>query len=299
MAIQIRDSRVQAVLNEGETLTQLAGDFQFTEGPIWHPAEQHLTFSDIPANRMFRWSEEEGVALFREPSNMTNGNTYDREGRMLSCEHATSRVTRTEHDGTITVLASHYQGKELNSPNDIVVRNDGTVYFTDPSYGRRSGTGLVREPELEFCGVYRIDPAKDNALTLLAKDFDMPNGLAFTPDQRSLYVADTPRMHIRKFAVDANGSLTGGDVFAESTGEGAGAPDGLKTDSAGHVFCAGPGGVHIYHPSDGVCLGVIETPAFCANFTWGGDDLRTFFLTSSTCLYRMRVKVPGLALFQT
>ena len=153
------------------------------------------------------------------------------------------------------------------------MRNDGAVYFTDPSYGRRGATGLLRAPELDFCGVFRIDPANDNTLTLLAKDFEMPNGLAFTPDQGSLYVADTPRMHIRKFAVDANGSLTGGAVFAESMGVGAGAPDGLKTDSAGHVFCAGPGGVHIYHPSDGACLGVIETPAFCANFTWGGDDL--------------------------
>ena len=299
MAIQVRDGRLLAVSDRNETLTQLAGDFQFTEGPIWHPSERHLTFSDIPANRMFRWSEAEGLALFREPSNMANGNTYDKAGRMLSCEHATSRVTRTEHDGAITVLASHYEGKELNSPNDIVVRNDGTIWFTDPTYGRFGGTGLARELELDFRGVYRIDPANGNALTLLAKDFEMPNGLAFTPDQRSLYVADTPRMHIRKFAIDANGALSGGDVFAESSGEGAGAPDGLKTDSAGHVFCAGPGGVHIYHPSDGACLGVIETPAFCANFTWGGDDLRTFFLTASTGLYRMRVQVPGLALFGT
>ena len=294
MSIEIRDRRFLDVVPDDLALEQLAGDFQFTEGPIWHPREEHLTFSDIPANRMFRWREA-GLTLFREPSNMTNGNTYDRQGRILSCEHATSRVTRTELDGSITVVASHYEGKELNSPNDIVVRNDGGIYFTDPTYGRAPHTGVSREPELDFRGVYRLDP-DSLTLTLLASDFNMPNGLAFTPDHRSLYVADTPEMHIRKFAVDANGALTGGDVFARSTGVGAGAPDGLKTDSAGHVFCAGPGGVHVYHPSDGTCLGVIETPAFCANFTWGGDDLRTLFLTASTGLYRTRVKVPGIAL---
>ena len=296
MSIEIRDRRFLDVVDEGLELEQLAGDFQFTEGPIWHPREKHLMFSDIPANRMFRWSEAGGVAVFREPSNMTNGNTYDQQGRMLSCEHATSRVTRTEADGSVTVLASHYQDKELNSPNDIVVRSDGTVWFTDPTYGRADRTGVVREPELDFRGVYRLHPDGGD-LVLLAKDFDMPNGLAFTPDHRSLYVADTPRRHIRRFAIEADGSLSGGDVFAESSGDGSGAPDGLKTDSAGNVFCAGPGGVHVYHPADGTCLGVIQTPAFCANFAWGGDDLRTFFLTSSTGLYRTRVKVPGIALF--
>ena len=296
MSIEIRDERFLGIADEALELEQLAGDFQFTEGPIWHPREKHLTFSDIPANRMFRWSEAAGLAVFREPSNMTNGNTYDRQGRILSCEHATSRVVRTEADGSITVLASHYDGKELNSPNDIVVRNDDTVWFSDPTYGRLGNTGVVREPELDFRGVYRLHP-DCGRLEPLAKDFEMPNGLAFTPDHRSLYVADTPRMHIRKFAIDSDGSLRGGEVFAESSGSGPGAPDGLKTDGAGHVFCAGPGGVHVYHPADGTCLGVLRTPAFCANFTWGGDDFRTFFLTSSTGLYRTRLKVPGIPLF--
>ena len=296
MGIQIRDERFLAVVDQDLALETLASDFQFTEGPIWHPKDKHLTFSDIPASRMFRWSEAEGLRVFREPSNMTNGNTYDHDGRILSCEHATSRVTRTEADGAITVLASHYDGKELNSPNDIVVRKDGTIWFTDPTYGRLGHTGVVRDPELDFRGVYRIDPATLE-LSCVASDFEMPNGLAFTPDHEAIYIADTPRMHVRKFAIDADGALSGGEVFAESTGDGAGAPDGLKTDSLGHVFCAGPGGVHVYHPSDGSCLGVIETPAFCANFTWGDDDLCTFYLTSSTALYRTRVKVAGIALF--
>ena len=296
MAIEVRDERVRDVVDVGETLTRLAGDFRFTEGPIWHPAERHLTFSDIPGNRIHRWSEADGVSVLREPSHMANGNTYDGQGRMLTCEHATSRVTRTEPDGAVTILASHYRGKELNSPNDIVVRRDGTIWFTDPTFGRADSVGVARPLELDFRGVFRMGPDGED-LTVVCADCDMPNGLAFNPAQDRLYVADTPRMHVRRFAVDDGGALTGGEVFAESSGDGPGAPDGLKTDAAGHVFCAGPGGVHIYHPADGACLGVIPTPAFCANFTWGGADMRTFFLTASTALYRMRVKVPGMPLF--
>ena len=296
MGIQVRDERLLEVVDAHAAVETLERGFRFTEGPAWHPQAQHLTFSDIPANRLFRWSEAEGLALFREPSNMANGNTYDRDGRLLSCEHATSRVTRTEADGSVAVLASHYDGLELNSPNDIVARKDGTVWFTDPTYGRESHTGVPRAPELDFRGVYRFDPA-DGSLALAARDFDMPNGLAFTLDHAALYVADTPRMHIRKFDVDEDGALAGGEVFAKSVGVGQGAPDGLKIDSAGHVFCAGPGGVHVYEPERGACLGVIETPAFCANFAWGGEDLRTLFLAASDCLHRIRVKVPGIALF--
>ena len=296
MNIEVRDDRFLDVVPEDLQLETLAEGFAFTEGPIWHPQNKHLTFSDIPNSRMHRWSEAGGVTVFRDPSNMTNGNTYDHQGRILSCEHETSRVTRTALDGSITVVASHYDGKELNSPNDIVVRRDGGIYFTDPDFGRRSGTGVVREPQLDHRGVYRLDP-ESLELTLLATEFGQPNGLAFTLDHNALYVADTPRMQIRRFDVAADGGLSGGEVFAESTGEGAGAPDGLKIDSHGHVFCAGPGGVHVYHPDDGACLGVIRTPAFCANFTWGGDDFLTFFMTSSTCLYRTRVKVPGIPLF--
>ncbi len=296
MSIEVRDDRFLEIVEEDLTLETLAEDFKFTEGPVWHAGEKHLTFSDIPANRMFRWSNADGLNLFREPSNMTNGNTYDLQGRIVSCEHATSRVTRLSADGEWEVLASHYESKELNSPNDIVVRNDGMIYFTDPAYGRGAHTGIVRDQELDFQGVYRLDP-ESKALTLLARDFDQPNGLCFSLDHSELYVADTPRLHVRKFRIEADGSLSGGEVFAESTGEGAGAPDGLKIDSAGDVFCAGPGGVHVYHPEDGTCLGVINTPAFCANFTWGDDDLCTFYMTSSTALYTTRVKVPGIALF--
>ncbi len=295
MGIEIRDPRLLDIIAEDAELETLAEGFQFTEGPIWHPIEKHLTFSDIPNNRMHRWSEAAGVTVYRHPSNLANGNAYDKQGRILTCEHGTSRVVREELDGTIEVLASHWEGKELNSPNDIVVRSDGDIFFTDPTFGRAAQTGISRPVELDFTGVYKID-GKSGELRLLRRDFTQPNGLAFTQDERILYIADTPQMHIRKFAVAADGSLTGGEVFAESSGQGAGAPDGLKVDSEDNVYCCGPGGVHIYAP-DGVCLGVIQTAAFCANFTWGDDDFHMFYMTSSNHLYRIPVKVPGVAAF--
>ncbi|MCE2407259.1 MAG: SMP-30/gluconolactonase/LRE family protein, partial [Pseudomonadales bacterium] len=294
--IEIRDSRLLDIVSEDTELEVLGEGFGFTEGPIWHPQDKHLTFSDIPSNRMHRWSEATGVTVYREPSNLANGNTYDKEGRILSCEHGTSRVVREEHDGTLNVLASHWDDKELNSPNDIVVRSNGDIFFTDPTFGRADHTGIPRELELDFRGVYKID-GQSGELTLLRNDFTQPNGLAFTQDERYLYVADTPEMHIRKFDVSTDGTLSGGDVFTNSTGEGAGAPDGLKVDSNDNVYCCGPGGVHVYAP-DGICLGVIQTPAFCANFTWGDDDFLTFYMTSSNHLYRIPVKVPGVPLFR-
>ena len=295
MGLEIRDRRLLDILYEDTELETLGEGFQFTEGPIWHPIEKHLTFSDIPENRMHRWTEAGGVSVYREPSNLANGNTYDKQGRILTCEHGTSRVVREEDDGTLTVIASHWEEKELNSPNDIVVRSNGDIFFTDPTFGRADHTGISREIELDFRGVYKID-VESGKLALLRQDFTQPNGLAFTQDESALYVADTPEMHIRKFAVAADGSLTGGEVFARSTGQGQGAPDGLKVDTNDNVYCCGPGGVHVYAP-DGTCLGVIQTPAFCANFTWGGDDFLTFFMTSSNHLYRVPVKVPGVALF--
>ena len=213
----------------------------------------------------------------------------------MSCEHGTSRVVREESDGSITVLASHWDGKELNSPNDIVVRTNGDIFFTDPTFGRADHTGIPRELELDFTGVYKID-GESGELSLLRSDFTQPNGLAFTRDEQSLYIADTPKMHIRKFNVAEDGSLSGGEVFTRASGQGAGAPDGLKVDSNDNVYWCGPGGVHVYAP-DGVCLGVIQTPAFCANFTWGDDHFLTFYMTSSNHLYRIPVKVPGVALF--
>ena len=295
MSVEIRDDRFRAVVGEDATVEPVAGGFAFTEGPIWHPREKHLTFSDMPDNEMRRWTAAGGVVSFRKPSNMANGNTYDSQGRMLTCEHATSSVTRTAADGTITVLATHYQGKELNSPNDIVVKSDGAIYFTDPTYGRMPYYGVERPTELGFRGVYRM--AEDgSALTLLADDFAQPNGLCFSLDERQLFVNDTDRGHIRVFVVGADGLLSGGGIWATVTGTGEGAPDGMKFDRDGNLYCCGPGGLHVFSP-EAESLGVIRVPEVVANFTWGEDDMKTIFLTASTTLYRVRTKTPGIPLF--
>ena len=288
--MQQHDARFAEILDVNAVATFIAKDFEFIEGPIWHPTERHVTFSDIPANRLYRYTPAAGVAVYREASNMTNGNTYDRSGRMLCCEHATSRVTR-EEGGALKVLASHYNGKELNSPNDIVVASDGRIFFSDPTYGRGPHTGVPRDQDLDFQGVYCI-PSEGAALRLLSKDFGQPNGLCLDVSEQHLYVADTERRHIRKFRIDSDGSLSGGAAFCESP-----APDGLKIDSLGNVYTGGPRGVHVYHRDDGAFLGVISAPGFCANFCWGGDDLQTLYLTSSKAFLQVRVNVPGLALF--
>jgi gluconolactonase len=295
MSAEVRHSLFDTVVGDDVAVETVATGFDFTEGPIWHPHDRHLTFSDMPGNEMRRWTPAGGVVSFRKPSNMANGNTYDRQGRMLTCEHATSRVTRTAADGAITVLATHYQGKELNSPNDIVVKSDGWIYFTDPMYGRMPYFGVERPSELGFQGVYRM--AEDGSeLTLLADDLAQPNGLCFSRDETRLFVNDTERGHVRVFDFGADGLLSGGAVWAEVTGTGEGAPDGMKVDRDGNLYCCGPGGVHVFSP-DAQSLGVIHVPEVVANFTWGEDDLRTIFLTASTTLYRVRTKTPGVPLF--
>jgi gluconolactonase len=249
----------------------------------------------MPGDIMRKWTADGGIVTFRQPCNMTNGNTYDSEGRLLSCEHATSRVTRTEHDGSITVLATTYNALTLNSPNDIVVRRDGTIWFSDPTFGRMPYYGLPREQEHDFQGVYRVNP-DGSGLTLLVDDFAQPNGLCFSLDERRLFVNDTDRSHIRVFDVGADGSLTGGGIWAPVVGDGPGAPDGMKVDRDGNLYCCGPGGLHVFSP-EGHLLGVIETPEVVANFTWGDPDMRSLFLTASTSLYRTRTRTPGIPPF--
>ncbi|HXG02620.1 MAG TPA: SMP-30/gluconolactonase/LRE family protein [Candidatus Binatia bacterium] len=274
---------------------RLGTGFLFTEGPVWHPGGRFLIFSDMPGDHMRRWSAREGVTTFRKPSNMANGNAYDRQGRLLTCEHATSRVVRTEPDGRITVLASHYQGKELNSPNDIVCKRDGSIYFTDPPYGRVKFYGVERPQELPFQGVYRVGP-DPRSPELLVDDFDRPNGLCFSLDEQRLFINDTARRHIRVFEVTPTGGLRGGRVWAETKGDKPGAPDGMKIDARGDVYCCGPGGIHVFSP-DGDLMEVIEVPEYTANFCWGDDDYRSLFITASTSLYRIRTTVPGHPLF--
>jgi gluconolactonase len=226
---------------------------------------------------------------------MSNGLTYDARGRLLVCEHATSRVTRTEPDGTSTVLATHFRGQELNSPNDIVVKGDGGIYFTDPPFGRMKFYGQERPRHLDFQGVFRVGP-NPTSPELLVDDFEAPNGLCFSLDESRLFVNDTARKHIRVFAVTSSGTLRDGRIWAETKGDKPGAPDGMKMDSAGNVYCCGPGGIHVFGP-DGTSLDVIEMPEYTANFAWGDADYRSLFITAATSLYRLRVAVAGRPVF--
>lgn len=290
MSAEIRDDRFRDVVGEHVSFDKVATGFLFTEGPLWHPQGQYLLFSDMPGDHLRRWSARDGVTTFRKPSNQSNGLAWDPEGRLIACEHSTSRVTRTEADGRIVVLASHYGNNELNSPNDVVVRSDGTIYFTDPTYGRAEYYGRPRECELAFRGVYCV--ATDGRLSLLADDFGQPNGLCFSADERRLFVNDTERAQIRVFDVTSDGTLANGREWARTVGDGEGAPDGMKIDVESNLYCCGPGGIHVFAP-DATCLGVIRVPEYTANFAWGDPDFRSLYITASSSLYRIRTRVPG------
>jgi gluconolactonase len=282
--------KLKSLIEPGDP-EQIATGFQFTEGPIWHP-DGYLLFSDIPASRIYKWTPDGAVSIWREPSGMSNGLTLDRERRVIACEHGGRRVSRAEADGSVVTLADSYRGKRLNSPNDVVVKSDGTIYFSDPPYGLAPPHGpSVQEQEQPCNGLYRITP--DGALDLLIDDFDRPNGLAFSADESVLYVDDSPRRHVRAFDVRPDGTLTNSRVFADMDHPQPGSPDGMKLDSAGHLYVTGATGVWVFEP-DGTCLGVIVTPERPANCAWGDDDRRTLYITARTSLFRVRTSVPGL-----
>jgi gluconolactonase len=291
--LDARDPRLTEIIAPGTLLEPLATGFQFLEGPVWLPWENALVFSDIPGDALYRWDAVKGEArVYRQPSRKANGNTLDHQGRILTCEHATSSVVREERDGSLSVLASHYTGKELNSPNDIVVKSDGAIYFSDPNFGRRPTRFGVPRPQQQPCqAVYRLDP-QTRTLAPVADDFDQPNGLCFSLDESRLFVNDSPRGHIRVFDVMPNGSLRGGVLWAELRGDGPGVPDGMKYDAAGNLYCAGPGGIHIFDPH-AACLGVLRIPEQAANFCWGGAGLCDLYIAASTTLYRAKVQAPG------
>ena len=271
---------------------------RFTEGAVYFADHRCLLFSDVPSSRMYRWDEETGaVTVFRGNSNHSNGNTRDREGRLVTCEHGTRRVTRTELDGSITVLAERWQGKRFNSPNDVVVKSDGTIWFTDPRYGLdqyyEGGRG---ESEIGSCNVYRLDP-RDGSIEKVVDDFSRPNGLAFSPDESKLYIVDSGLFpdpngphHIRVFDVTDKGTLSGGEVLTEVS---PGIPDGLRLDTEGNIWCSAEDGVHCI-TSGGELIGKIRTPEICANLVFGGPKRNRLFLCAYTSVYAVYVEAIGV-----
>ncbi|KLU25021.1 gluconolactonase [Caballeronia mineralivorans PML1(12)] len=295
---EVHDPRFSDFLIPICSLEKLHTGMRWAEGPVYVADGRYLLFSDIPNNRMLRWEEESGnVSVFRFPSNYSNGNTRDRSGRLITCEHGGRRITRTELDGKITVLAERYEGSRLNSPNDVAVKSDGTIWFTDPTYGILTDyEGYKAHSEIGRCNVYCLDP-RSGQLAIVCDDFDKPNGLAFSPDEKLLYVADSGRTHdphaphhIRVFEVESSGTLKGGGVFAEIE---PGVPDGLRVDVLGNVWVAAEDGVHCYS-SDGVLLGKIRTPETVANLTFGGPRRNRLFITASTSLYAVFLNTAGV-----
>jgi len=295
------DERFNRLFIGSARLEKLAEGCRWAEGPAYFPAGRYLVWSDAPNDRMMRFDETSGhVSVFRSPAGHSNGNTVDRQGRLVTCEHGNRRVTRTEHDGSITVIVSHYDGKRLNSPNDVVVKSDGSIWFTDPAYGIDSDyEGHKAESEIGACHVYRVDP-HSGEIRIVADDFVRPNGLAFSPDETKLYIADTgathvadgPR-HIRVFDVGENDKLRGGDVFATSTN---GLFDGFRLDEAGRIWTSAGDGVHCYD-SDGTLIGKILVPETVANVVFGGVKRNRLFICATTSLYSILLPVNGAKTF--
>jgi gluconolactonase len=303
-----KDPRFDKLVPRDAKLEKLAGGFKWAEGPVWIADGGFLLFSDIPNNRIVKWQEGKGAQTWLQPSGYTgskprggepgtNGLMLDREGRLLLCEHGDRRVTRLDKidpHAKKTVLADHYMGKRLNSPNDLAVKSNGDIYFTDPPYGLEK---VWDDParELDFCGIYRIS-AKDGKLTLLHRDMTRPNGIAFSPDEKTLYVANSdPKIAVwMAFDVKEDGTLGKGRVFFDSTlwvGSKKGLPDGMKVDQHGNLFATGPGGVHVFAP-DGTLLGSIDTGVPTANCAFGNDGT-TLYVAADTSLCRIKVSTKG------
>jgi gluconolactonase len=294
---EILDERFRRCVRSTELPAQLFEGCRWAEGPAWFAAGRYLVWSDIPNDRILRWDEPTGtVGVFRQPANNTNGHTVDPQGRLVSCEHAGRRVTRTEHDGSITVIADRFEGKRLNSPNDVVVRSDGSVWFSDPSYGIETDyEGDKAESEIGACNVYRVDPHSGEC-RIASDDFVRPNGLAFSTDERRLYISDTGATHvadgpkhIRVFDVADDGALSGGDVFATCT---EGLFDGFRLDADGRIWTSAGDGVHCYDP-DGTLLGKLRVPEVVANVAFGGPKRNRLFICATTSLYSVHLLVNG------
>lgn len=264
--------------------------FEFTEGPVWHARDRCLYFSDIPADTLYRYTEKAGVEVVYHPSGYSNGLTLDSQGAIIACEHRTRAITRYSDTGK-HILASTYQGKKLNSPNDLVISRNGTLYFTDPIYGLREGNGGPAEQELNFQGLYSYrDGWKEPYLE--SRELERPNGVAFSSNPHILYAIDTVKQQVLTFKIDENGHLSGKQVWLELRGAGEGRPDGMKFDARDNLFCTGPQGIWVFR-SDGELLGKIKFPLKTANLAFGGEDRTALFVTSSHSLYRLTLKTNG------
>jgi gluconolactonase len=267
---------------------RLATGFEFTEGPLWHP-DGYLLFVDIRTSIIYRVTPGSPAEVYRDNSGGSNGLTFDLEGRLIMCEGDGRRISRREADGSITNLADRWEGKRIHRPNDVVCKSDGSLYFTNPS-----GRIDPADREIDFAGVHRIMP--DGTVTAVVTDTEYPNGLAFSPDERLLYVANTREsMHINAYDVGSDGACSNGRVFADmSSDEPDGVPDGMKVDSEGRVYCTGPGGCWVFD-ADGQGLGIIRLPEIPANCAWGGPDNQTMYFTARTSVYSLRMKTPGIS----
>ncbi|CAN5421656.1 SMP-30/gluconolactonase/LRE family protein [soil metagenome] len=291
------DPRFKALIDPVAFLEVIHGGHRWAEGPVYFGDLKCLVWSDIPNSRMLRWDEESGhVSLFRQPAANANGNTRDRQGRLITCEQGGRRVVRTEWDGSITVIADRYEGKRLNSPNDVVVKSDGTIWFTDPNFGIISDyVGTKDVQELARCDVYRLDP-RANMLAVVADDFVMPNGLAFSPDERTLYIAEsgflvdeTAPHNVRAFAVNEMNRLSGGAVIADIE---PGIPDGLRVDENANLWISAGDGVQCFTPM-GELIGKIRIPEAVANLTFGGPKRNRLFIAATTTVYAVFLNVRG------
>lgn len=298
MSHRATDDRFHALLEVTEPVRQLGAGFIFTEGPLWHPREGHLIFSDMPGDTRRRYTPGKGIDVISKPSNKGNGMTYDADLNLLVCEHATSSVVRISPTGERVVLASHFEGRELNSPNDIVVRKDGAIFFTDPTYGRMEHFGVPRPTQMGFQGVYMLPPGHTPGQEpVLISDrymFSQPNGLCLSPCEKFMWVNDTDQANIRKFDIGPDGRLTNARIFASGIKESgrAGLPDGMKSDDKGNIFVTAPGGLWVYD-FHGIKLGEITVPEMAANLHWGDGDWSTLYICAETGLYSLRTKSRG------
>lgn len=295
MPIERLQPELDQIVSMDETIEELGSGFGGAngpaEGPLWWREGSYLLFSDIHNDRRMKWAQGEGVTTFSEPTNQANGLTRDLQGRLLACEHASRRVTRMDPDGSITVVANTYQGRQLNRPNDVVVKSDGCIYFTDPWTSQVA----AQQWDLGFSGVYRVTPDL-GTLTLLLDDCVVPNGLAFSPDESVIYINDSRHGHIRAFDMAPNGTLAKASdrMFCDLRGERGGVPDGMKVDVEGNVYCGGSGGIWVMDPA-GKHLGtLVHGQPATTNLAWGGDDWKTLYFTSRNTIGRIRLKTPGV-----